>query len=407
MRRCASEPLAGCEIQRHGAHGEASRAAVRPLDVARSLSCARAPSPRALLAIAALGGALGCGESPAAPRQMDGDWAVSTPAAEGLDTVLLASLDSAIRAGEYGEMRSLLIVRHGALVFERYYAAYGRDDLQPVYSVTKSVISALIGIAIARGEFPDLSATVHDQLPAYQWAVPWDTWRRAITLRHLLTMTSGLEWIEFEVPFGDPANSYTGMSGSADWVDFVLRLPMEVEPGGAWRYCTGCSVLLGSVLERSTGVHAEEYAARRLFDALGINAFSWERGPGGMNNGGSGLQLRARDMAKFGLLYLQGGVFEGRRVVPYDWVLQSFSQQVPLASDTLGYSFHWWIYRPHARTARGRSAGTAAVALGLGDKHIFVLPDLDMVVVSTASNYPGEQGQAFRFLNTHIVPATR
>jgi len=407
MRSSALGPLADRGLLCKDAGKVAARAAARPPCTGRPISSDRAVSARALVAIVALGAALGCGESPAAPRQMDGDWAVSTPAAEGLDTVLLASLDSAIRAGEYANMHSLLIVRHGALVFERYYGDYGRHDLQPVYSATESVVSALVGIARARGEFFDLSTTVYDQVPAYQRTVPWDDWRRAVTLRHLMNMTSGLRWNEVGVPYDDSTNSYSGMEGSADWVDFVLRLPMEAAPGSMWRYCTGCTVLLGSVLERSTGVHAEEYAARQLFDALGVTTFSWERTPGGMNNGGAGLRLRARDMAKFGLLYLQGGVFEGRRVIPDDWVRESTSMQVQVASDTLGYGLDWWVYRPHARTARGESAGSAAVAWGLGDKFIFVLPALDMVVVSTAGNYPGQEGQPFRFLNTYIVPAVR
>jgi len=371
-------------------------------------SPARLFDPRAVLGLAVLCVVLGCRSAPTAPHwhSYDGDWPVSTPAEEGVDSVRLASLDSAILAGEYRNIRSLLVVRHGALLFERYYRGYDRDSLQPVFSVTESFVSALVGIALGRGEINGLDGTVHDLLPVYQTGVPWDAQRRAITLRHLLTMTSGLVWIESEVPFDDPANSYTAMTASGDWIDFVLRVPMDGSPGDRWRYCTGCSVLAGAILERATGVHAEEYATRFLFGALGIGRYRWERAPGGMNNGGFGLELRPRDLAKFGQLYLRRGVWGGGRVVPESWVSQSTSMLVP-HSDTLGYGLHWWVYRPSARTARGRTAGTVAVAWGLGDKFIFVLPELDMVVVSTAANYPGVQAQAFRFLNSHLIPATR
>jgi CubicO group peptidase (beta-lactamase class C family) len=198
-------------------------------------------------------------------------------------------------------------------------------------------------------------------------------------------MKAGFVWDEWSTPYGTPGNPTTQLARSSDWVKFVLDLPMAGVPGVTFTYNSGCTVLLSGVLRNATGMNARSYAARVLFDPLGISAYAWETGPNGITNTGWGLSLRPRDMAKFGYLYLRDGAWKERQVVSRDWIGQSTAPHIRFSNGG-GYGFQWWLL------ALGDSGSEplAPYAAGWGGQYIFVIPARDMVVVSTAEEYQGQ-----------------
>jgi CubicO group peptidase (beta-lactamase class C family) len=200
-------------------------------------------------------------------------------------------------------------------------------------------------------------------------------------------MTSGLDW-----PEGDPI--YGQMVRSPDWVRFVLDRPMVEEPGKRFDYCSGCSHVLSAIVQETSGMSTLEFARTYFFKPLGISNVVWQSDPKGIVNGGWGLQLAPRDMAKLGYLYLNQGVWDGWQVVPADWVRTSVEKHVGTGEE-LDYGYQWWVYPAlNAYTARGR-----------GGQLIFVIPNLDMVVVFTAN--VSDDKVLFELIEDFIVPAAQ
>ncbi len=353
----------------------------------------------------------GCSAAPPATPEVlwpTKDWVVSTPEAEGLDGAPLATLDREFASGAHGQVTGLLVTRRGRVVFERQYTHdfdrlfEGRDpvrgaynyydpDWHPYYqhgrlhtmqSVSKSVTSALVGIAIGRGELPPVSTKVMPLFSAFRQPPP-DPRRDAMTLEHVLTMTTGIQWDESTVAYTDPANSCAGMEKSADWIQFVLDQPMADAPGTRFVYNSGATELLSQLIRQGTGKHAHEYAAEQLFAPLGITDTYWKTTPTGLTDTEGGLYLTARDLAKIGYLYLRDGVWEGRRLLPEGWVTKSTTPLVdtrPGQSRSRKYGYQWWVLP----TATGTT--TAYAALGYGGQRLLVVPELELVAVVTGWN---------------------
>ena len=353
----------------------------------------------------------GCGTAPpTAPAVVwpTKDWVVSTPEAEGLGAAPLATLDREFAAGAHGQVTGLLVTRRGRVVFERQYTHdfdrlfEGRDpvrgaynyydpDWHPYYqhgrlhtmqSVSKSVTSALVGIAIGRGELPPVSTKVMPLFASFRQP-PSDPRRDAMTLDHVLTMTTGIQWDESTVAYTDPANSCAGMEKSPDWIQFVLDQPMADAPGTRFVYNSGATELLSQLIKQGTGKHAHEYAAEQLFAPLGITDTYWKTTPTGLADTEGGLYLTARDLAKIGYLYLHDGVWEGRRLLPEGWVAKSTTPLVdtrPGVERSRKYGYQWWVLP----TATGTT--TAYAALGYGGQRLIVVPELELVAVVTGWN---------------------
>ena len=250
------------------------------------------------------------------------------------------------------------------MVMEAYFRPYNQDRVHPLTSCTKSFLSALVGIAVSEGHL-DLDDKALDLISDRTIAND-SPLKREITVEHLLLMRSGLDWPEWSVPYSSSDNILRQMWSSPDWTQFVLDRPMAVAPGTAFNYSTGDSQILTAVLKQATRTSTREFARTHLFEPLGIPLahWRWSSSPAGVAFGGGGLHLTARDMAKLGTLYLQGGVWEGRQIVPTEWVEASVAPAY--------YGYHWW---------RLSSGGYAA--LGYGGQRIAVVPDLELVVVIT------------------------
>ncbi len=330
---------------------------------------------------------------------------------------MIADLTAAIERGDYGRLKSLLVLRHGRLVHEQYFNGHRRDDLMPLYSVTKSWGSALIGIGIGRQDIPSRETPIEALFPGYADLFIESPRKRQISLEDLLTMRHGLQWDEWSTYFTNPANPVNQMTRSGDWWRYVLSRPATAEPDSVFRYSTGVSNLMGGVIWSLTGQSALNYSIEHLFDPLDIQDYYLEvdlsgqpRGTGirtfqaGLTPTGHGLWLKARDLAKIGQLYLDRGAWQSRRVLMERWVRESWGSYSNVETDpqvfpeNVSYGFQWWNYRFE------RPDGDILVhaADGFADQYLFVIPRLDMVVVSTADN-GSYDGPDMRFALRDII----
>lgn len=318
-------------------------------------------------------------------------WRSDAAANHGLDEAALAGLRSQIEQ-ELPFLDSLLIVKDGYLVYEEYFNGYDADRLHQLASVTKSFTSALVGMAQAEGAITDLDATLGGELREHFGdLLPRD--QRNISLRHLLQMRSGLAFDEGA--FYEEASARVASQGYSatlasyaqqDLTSLGLSLPMAYRPGEAWSYSTMDSQLLSAAFSALTGQSLEAYASQHLFPTLGIDDWNWPADANGVSLGGAGLELTPRDMAKLGFLYLNRGAWDGQELLRPDWVQLSTTPQGSGVNAWSGqtlpiewYGMQWWAWRPDL------FAGQRAIAAqGYGGQHVILLPDHDMVVVTTA-----------------------
>ncbi|HEY5739070.1 MAG TPA: serine hydrolase [Gammaproteobacteria bacterium] len=330
----------------------------------------------------------------------------ATPQSQGLDGARLQQAVDGIAAGDYGRIDALLVLRNDFIVLERYFSPLyrGPDYRYPVRSVTKSITSALVGIARGQGKLPALQTGLRELFPQYSSIANLDTRKRAVTFEHLLSMTAGFAWDELS----PGAMSDSAMVSSPDWIKHVLDLPMHDLPGERLVYNSGCSMLLSDILLRGTGMAVDEFAARYLFEPIGIDNWRWSLGKNNVINTAYGLSMTRRDMARFGTLYLNRGNWRGRQVVPEDWVGLSTATRVLGSGENYpyAYAYQWWRLQDGEPTAAMLATNDLYTALGMGGQFITVIPHLDMVVVSTAENYaPANEELLLKLLRDHIIPA--
>jgi CubicO group peptidase (beta-lactamase class C family) len=270
----------------------------------------------------------------------------------------------------YPNLLSVLVQKNGVTLYEKYFQGQTAQTYTHVFSVTKSVTSALIGIALDKGMIKSLDQPLADFLPEY-FADPALKEKKKIAIRQALTMTAGI------TPTDDSIESWMS---SPDWFVYALSQPLVSPPGKKFAYNTGMAHLLSGVITHASGMSTRDFADRYLFGPLDIKNYRWDTDPKGYFGGGHLLYLTPRDMAKFGYLYLQHGKWNGTRVVPESWVADSTRSQVPL-DDFESYGYLWWIFNVHD-DASGKNL-PAYAARGLGGQHIIVVPERSLVVVLT------------------------
>jgi CubicO group peptidase (beta-lactamase class C family) len=292
----------------------------------------------------------------------------------------LREMGEAIATERYPDVHAVLIAHRGRLLFEEYFYEYDVYTPHALRSATKSVVSALVGLAIARGHLKDVRQPV---LPVFAEEYPTianDTDSKSrITVEDLLTMRSGLDCDDWNQ--ASPGNE-SKMGRSDDWVKFTLDLPMRNSPGSTSAYCSGGVIVLGRLVEKLSGKPLETFARENLFEPLGIRTFDWRFDPDRSSiNTFCQLSLTPRDMLKIGLLYMNGGRWHDRQILPADWVKASTARHTSL--DDMEYGYLWW--RPYLEVPGGRHHGI--MATGNGGQKIFLWPALDVVVVMTGGNY--------------------
>lgn len=328
---------------------------------------------------------IGAGRVPVQAGTPAQSWPESTPEAQGVDSDLLADMLEYIQAEDL-QIRGVVIARNGVLVAQAYRYPYTEDTLHELRSCTKSITSALVGIAIDQGAIAGIDAPVLGFFPDRTIANV-DENKQALQLKHLLTMTAGFNWPD------DAQQTTSEMTASPDWVQFVLDRPMRAKPGTRFNYNNGVTHLLGAILQQATGVSLLDYAQASLFDPLGMPGVGWATDPTGLPIGAWGLSLRPRDMAKFGQLYLSEGVWDEQQVVPAAWIADSTRDHLNVGD--IGYGYQWWIH-----TDVGYYT-----AEGSGGQYIIVRPHYNMVVVFTSGFRPDRFSVPQYLLDTYILPA--
>jgi CubicO group peptidase (beta-lactamase class C family) len=352
------------------------------------------------------------------PAALDDGWTIATPESAGLDGTRLCGIRARMKEMQ-ADVHSVVIVRHGKLVFEQYYPGYdepwGQDGAPHTFDATtkhdlrsasKSVVSLLVGIAIDRKLIAGVDEPVVKFYPEHA-DVKSPGWDR-ITLRHLLTMSSGMQWDENR-GWDDPKNDEPHLGVEADPIRYILSKPIAKPPDALWTYNGGSTNLLGNILERASGKPLEAFAREVLFQPLGITDLEWKNYPENQKIApAAGLRMRPRDAAKIGQLMLDHGAWNGKQIVPADWIAQSVKprfQAIGYFSGLFFYGQQWWL----GRSITGDTEVKWIAAMGSGGQRIFIVPDRDLVVMTTSGLYfrPHQGDGALDMLTNFILPSVR
>lgn len=329
------------------------------------------------------------------------EWQSVQPHEVGLDGEYLNKLIQQIKDSTIYSVDGIIVVRNGKIALEEYFNGFTKDSLHNVTSVGKSLTSALTGIAINEGLISDKQVKIVDCLIGAYDIQNLTSQKRQIEIQHILTMTSGLacdDWDETslgnEQKFEFVPNVFS----------YVLNLPMVNNPGDKFAYCTGGANLLGEIIRQKSGQSLKDYADERLFRKIGIEENEWFviPNPAGHEYSGGSNQLKLRDMARFGLLYLNKGKWQNEQIIPEDWVEESTKEQIQTL-DGEGYGYFWWM----KEFKYGNKIISAFEGSGNGGNKITIIPELDMVIVLSGSGYGSEfiEGEQAHSIMEHYIIA--
>jgi len=366
-----------------------------------------------LLIISLLGTVLSCekekkgltqpsveGYSYTIPEQTGDGWQTDSLTGVGMDPAPLIELMDRLAGTEDHEVHSLLIVKDGKLVFEEYFPGekfknlqftgewgFDRDDTHNMCSVTKSITSALVGIAIDRGLIGSVEEKVFDFFPENADLMAGDSLKADLTIEDLLTMRSGIDWDDQTYPNDDPRNDFRAMVNARNPMRYILFKDILITPGTVFEYRNCNSILLGDIVRRVSGERLDEFSEDFLFSKIGVDDYEWQLLNSDVVCAHGDIQLRPRDMAKFGLLFLNGGSWNGTQVISPEWVELSTGEHVRLDAGMAGrgedgYAYHWWCWDDICGVEF-----QAYMAQGWGEQWIVVWPQANMVIVTTGGNY--------------------
>lgn len=328
------------------------------------------------------------------------EWKTADPAILGMNSNMLSELEPVINS-EYSNINGIVIVKKGYIAYEKYFNGYSPEDTHHVASVTKSILSALIGIAIDAQYIKDVDQKVLDFFPDYAQGNT-DKQQHEITIRHLLTMTAPYSFEDWHEPLDK-------MCMHPDWIKYTLDMLGKDGVIGNFKYSTAGAHLLSAIITRSTGQSAREFANKHLFKPIGMNEIpdytmksfgfddlfgknvrGWVEDPKGNSTGGWGLTLNPRDMARFGFLYLNHGIWDNNQIISENWTLES------TAMNSNKYGYLWWL--------REENGSFAYSALGDGGNVICCIPDKDLVI-AIASEFIMNPRDRWTLINEHIITA--
>ena len=331
-------------------------------------------------------------------------WEIATATSQGVNYDSLYVFSTQLESGDLGYIDGMLVIRNGMIVFEKEYTNdydslfkttgtkkgkynyydplwhpyYNNTRLHTMQSVSKSFTATAVGIAIKNGSIPGLDQKIMDYFDEYESSTP-DPRRNAMTIRDVLTMTTGIQWDESSMPYTDPTSNCVQMEESLDWIQYVIDQPMAFEPGEKYEYNSGATMLLSYLINKTTGQDLADYVKTNLFEILGIKDYYWKHTPIGLTDAEGGLYLSSRDLAKFGYLYLHNGKWDSNQLLPEYWVENTQAKPVDTIWPNFKYGFQWWLM-PYGKD------NTALLASGLGGQRMIVLPELDIVAVFTGWN---------------------
>lgn len=340
-------------------------------------------------------------------------WRIAKPADVGIAPQMSCGLTERFGAWKEANVHAILIARHGKLLYEQYFAGidsqwgqpetkvtFGPEVPHDLRSITKSVVSLVVGVGMTKGWLTDVDRPVLELLPAYADLASPE--KRHITLRHLLTMSDGLQWNE-ELPYSDPNNSEIRMDISSDPCRFVLEQPVAHPAGTVWNYDGGSTALVACILQAKTGKAIDVLAKEGLFEPLGISKVEWARYPkNGAPAAASGLRLLPADTLKLGQLVLDKGKWNGRQIIAESWIGEATSPQVN-GPGSLFYGFQFWL----GRSLADRKEIDWIAGIGYGGQRLYIVPSLDLVVLVHAGIYANSKQDwlGSTILNQYVLPA--
>src|SRR6266851_7307856 len=358
------------------------------------------------------------------------EWLKTLPSDAGFTSDLEARLDKLIADKRAWGLHSVLVVRGRHIVLERYFEGednnwgqqlglvqFGPDTLQNLYSATKSVVALVYGIALAEGKVPPPSAPLYAQFPEYEDLVAADERRKQQTIGHALSMSLGARWNEIGLAYDSPANDEVGMEMAKDRYRFALERPVTGAPGKRWQYSGGATALLGRLIAKGTGRSLPDYARAALFDPIGLGRTEWVTSKetwvfrqSGTSDGepiaASGLRMTPRDLARIGQLVLDNGMAGDRQVVASEWLAECFVPRVSV-NELQRYGYQWYL-----GDMEFLAGGTVRLehwvgCAGNGGQRLYVMPDLDLVIVVTAGNYsePEQWLPPIRVVREVVLPS--
>lgn len=350
------------------------------------------------------------------PEETGDGWSTASLISVGMNTERLATLINRIESNVYTEVHSVVIVKNDKLVFEEYfsghdfnysgnnfhgdYVHFNRDTRHDTHSATKSFTSALVGVAIEKGFIQGVDDKIFDYFPDYSYLI--DQQKEKITIEHLLTMSSGFEWNEWDVPISQSNHDIVRLIFSSDPVYYVLSKPVVTEPGTAFYYNGGTVDLLGQIVRRASSMNVKNFSYTYLFEPLGITNYNWQTlYPSGITCCHGDIYITPRDMAKFGYLFIKKGMWNGKRIISEEWVNDSFLNHItPPVNWAYGYGYLWWLKRYYANGRTYHSFN----AEGWGGQQITIIPSENMVVVFTGANYVSNPPND-EIMTSYILPA--
>ena len=335
------------------------------------------------------------------PEKIEDDWEISDLEAEGVDPKRINELMENILKGDIKNIHSILLVKNGKLIFEEYFYGYDRDTTHFQASVSKSITSILVGIAIDQKLAPDVKTKVYNLFSKYK-DTKWIYQKYPITLQHLLTMTAGVDWDAYTYPRSNPLQTTHQMYDSKDPVEFVLERNAVEAPGVKFNYNSGLTILLGEVIKNTSGMYIDEFSGKFLFRPLGISNFYWDKFTNGTVQTDGGLHLRPRDMAKIGYMMLKNGKWRGRQIVSKEWVIESTNTHTT-HDFGYGYGYQW----RSVKTTINNKEIDMFWASGTGGQRIFVIPTLDLIAVFTSKVFGNPLGgsRTSGILKHYIIPS--
>ena len=366
------------------------------------------------------------------------EWQYSNLEGEGLNNSKIKTLSDEFRNGMHGYVDAFLLIKNGKIIHEEYYKndyakltknlkfeqskimtknygdaakpiynyfdpewhPYYKDtDLHTIQSVSKSVTSALIGIAIERGEINGLNEKIAQYFPNHSSQFI-DPLKSKITIEDLLTMTAGIKWDESSHAYTNPMNNAASMENSNNWIDYILNLPMEYKPGEKFVYNSGITVLLSHILHKVSGMHANEYAEKYLFNKLGIQDYFWKTTPKNLTDAEGGLYLSTRDFAKIGMLYLNDGIWNGSQIITKEWVELTMSPDTDIEESSRKYGFQWWLVPYKNNQENWMYSGS-----GYGGQYLLIVPEYQLVMVFNGWNIFDIPRPSIEYLSQRVLEA--
>jgi CubicO group peptidase (beta-lactamase class C family) len=357
-------------------------------------------------------------------------WRTASAADAGFTPDLEARLDKLIADKRVWGLHGVLVVRHRRIALERYFEGEDNNWGQPLgvvqfrpetlhnlYSATKSIVALVYGIALAEGKVPPPGAPLYDQFPEYRDLLAADERRSQQTIRHVLSMSLGTQWSEIGLAYDSPDNDEIGMEMAKDRYRFVLERPVVGQPGKRWHYNGGATALLGRLIAKGTRCSLPDYARAVLFDPLGIGRTEWitsretwvGRQAGASDSepvAASGLRMTPRDLARIGQLVIDGGKVGERQVVPAEWLAECLVPRVS-ASELQRYGYQWYLGDMEFLAGGKVQLEHWVGAAGNGGQRLYVMPDLDLIIVVTAGNYsaPDQWMPPIRVVREAVLPS--